>query len=122
MARLAKYANGFEPPEYFLNTFALTLAHRISGMTSCPTVDRASPTGVASAGNMRCHVTISTRGDKLGGVVSFVGTKRDAAAIRNSVHELKSRFAFRKSAGNCQRRLCDETIWARAREIEPLRS
>src|SRR5665213_3671878 len=107
MARLTKHANRFEPPEYLLNTFALTLAHCVSGMTRCSTVDRAAPTNVTGAGYMRCHVAVSTRSDKLGGVVSFVGTKRDTTAICDSVHELKSRFAFRKSASNCQRRLCD---------------
>src|SRR5450755_2840599 len=78
-------ADSLAPAEMLLDAFANDLAQAITGMAGGATVDRAAATSGVVAGDMRCYFPLTTPGDEVGGVVSFVGADTAATAVGHGV-------------------------------------
>src|SRR6266850_3570333 len=82
MPRLPHQAHRLQPTKDFLHPLALPLAHLVSGMARCATIDRAATTrGVLS--HVWSHPVLAHRRDEAIRVESFVAAQGASAATRD---------------------------------------
>src|SRR5689334_13419789 len=97
MTSLPQRANRLDPAEHFFNSFPLPLTHLVALMPRRATINRATALTLGVLRNMGSHIHASHLFHEVLGIVSFIGSQRDAFHPVNALHHDHGCMPLRRS-------------------------